>query len=998
MSHIVGTVQPVQPPRVIGPASGKAADAANTWSDKLAAADPPTGTTKLVILHFTAASFPGTNRLEVDLGYQGADNKDVFTAADGDDFWTRPVNIAAFPDKKVPIRYITTAGNPNAGGVTLDKYGRGERHSGDKQGSTTLSNCDPFLTDDPYPEPIYDPFWYCQEPPNWENIAKVDDAADIRRVVAPSVGMILHVDKSEHLAVEIDVLSTCTVTLIGPDLCITAGHCMAEPDEHVKSSSVIFNYETDKNGGTPNSYAPRFFKVKKVIAQHWDQSGGNVDFCVFQLAVAPSLPSVQMRHDIPGPGEEVFGIHHPNGAVKKLTIPHPGFAKVQESDVDHVKVPKDYHVSGGSSGGGLFDTAGRIVGVCADGNPCPNISLLRYYPSASILQQIEKPPVDPPATRDVMIVFDRSGSMGTAGASGRPKLEEAQDAASLFVQLVRAGTGNKVGLVSFSTSPNLDFSLHDATANNKKTLIGLAPFSGGKIGGLVADGATTIGGGLQTAGGNMPDGANPRTILLLTDGLENTGPMTGDGSVKNAIGGIDINAIGYGNASDLDGDLLTKLAQAHNGSYVRADSSLHLEKYFAQAFGNIFESGLLSDPEFTLADEQYAAAPYPFRVCGEETITIVVGWDNLDTTLFIEVKTPGGASFQAGAPGTETATGKSWTFLRVPLPHNGERDGAWQVIVWRPHTGPSEFPDPAPATRYFVNVVAKGGPTLRRVPGQAAYHTGDPINPLVFLSYGSGGGSPDHAAVKLVVTRPKVSAGNLLSQAGLKPPVTIGGDTIPARQATLKAIEAQTGQPAISYAQTSFDLAGGPDNTNGAFESVGLYGKPIEDLLTIEGNYTFHWIATYGEGCVSSRELIWSLHVDPSVDPTRSGTTTTQTGTRPDGTATGTVTITPRDPYGNDVGPGRGGGLTISGGPGTTVTGPARDNGDGSYTVPVTWDPGAGGPVVVVGQPGRPPVVLGQPCAPAPAPAREKCWWCMILCAVLFLVAIVLFFLWWHHM
>src|SRR5574341_278592 len=36
--------------------------------------------------------------------------------------------------------------------------------------------------------------------------------------------------------------------------------------------------------------------------------------------------------------------------------------------------------------------------------------------------------------------------------SGQTKIEEARAAASLFVQLVRAGTGNRVGLVSFSTT------------------------------------------------------------------------------------------------------------------------------------------------------------------------------------------------------------------------------------------------------------------------------------------------------------------------------------------------------------------------------------------------------------------------------------------------------------------------------------------------------------------------------------------------------------------
>ena len=47
-------------------------------------------------------------------------------------------------------------------------------------------------------------------------------------------------------------------------------------------------------------------------------------------------------------------------------------------------------------------------------------------------------------------------------------------------------------------------------------------------------------------------------------------------------------------------------------------------------------------------------------------------------------------------------------------------------------------------------------------------------------------------------------------------------------------------------------------------------------------------------------------------------------------------------------------GFTISPAGGTTVTRPVSDEGDGSYSVPISWDPGSGkGPGVIVEQPGR---------------------------------------------
>ncbi len=176
-------------------------------------------------------------------------------------------------------------------------------------------------------------------------------------------------------------------------------------------------------------------------------------------------------------------------------------------------------VSGGSSGSGLFDTQGRIVGVLSNGPKCE----LSYFPTATILPDLNAPP-EPPATRDVMIVFDRSGSMSLDAGTGKTKIEEARDAASLFIQLIRPDTGNRAGLVSFSTTPSVPFPIDDVDAANKQDLIGDAPFITGIVGALTPGGATTIGGGLDAAHQQFPVQLNNlRSILLMTDGLQNTG-------------------------------------------------------------------------------------------------------------------------------------------------------------------------------------------------------------------------------------------------------------------------------------------------------------------------------------------------------------------------------------------------------------------------------------------------------------------------------------------
>jgi hypothetical protein len=920
-------------PLTIGPGGGTPPTSPNTWAIDFVHTPAPGGT-KLLILHFQNVNLPGANRLEVDLGY----DTDVFTSADGGDFWTRPINVHAFASGNVPVRYITS-GAP-AGSAQIDRYGRGERHAG-QPGHPSFSNSDPFLPDPVYTEPTYDPFWYCVDPPSWENVRCIP-GGDIREQVARSVGMIVSVEGNE--------VSTCTVTLVDSDKVICAGHCHT-PAEAL-ASSVIFGYETDCAGNRLPGYNPRFHKVRASLKHRFDSG---FDYSLLQLATAPAgIAPIQLRHDLPALGEQVFGIHHPNGAVKKLSQPHASFATVTASGAMAVRVPTTFHVSGGSSGSGLFDTAGRIVGVLSNGAPCSGSQLV-YFPTATFLTQIAPAP-PPPITRDVMLVIDRSGSMSEGDGTGRLKIDAAKDAVSLFVQLVRSSTGNRAGLVSFSTAAGPPtFAIAAVTDPNKTALVGGPPYAGGLVGGLTPGGATSIGEGLDAARAQFPmPGANPRAMLLLTDGLQNTPRFIAD--VEPALAGIDVHAIGLGSDSNLDGALLSTLAAAHGGLYTRASSGLALLKFFAQAFGNIFEAGVLLDPEFDLPANQ-SAPPLEFRVCGEERVTAVVGWDRTDANLVVQLRTPGGTVIPAGAPGTESSLGRNWTYLKVPLPQGGERDGVWRVEVLRPGGG-SEFPPPAPALRYFVNVIPAGGPKLLREPEGSYVYTGDDISPLLRVRQADGSW-PDELEMELTVLRPDAGPGNLLSDAGLGASVVMDGDVIPARQATLQAIETATGKPAIKYVEEHFTLKDDAANTRGSFEPGGSLGVGLTDFLRVEGNYTFHAKATYGE-CDGSRELVWTVHVDVGIDPGRTDVKTDPLGTGPDGQECQRMTFTPRDKYGNRVGPGRGSDMAISARPGSTLTSPVLDLGNGAYRVDLCWDPASDSPPgIVVGQPGRTPVPIG---------------------------------------
>jgi hypothetical protein len=591
-----------------------------------------------------------------------------------------------------------------------------------------------------------------------------------------------------------------------------------------------------------------------------------------------------------------------------------------------------------------------------------------------------------------MIVFDRSGSMSESAGTlpGRSKMDEAKDAASLFVQLIASGAGHRVGLVSFSTTASspVDDHLGNVNPGQKNDLVGPSPYTTGKVGALMPGGMTSIGDGLQKAVNEFPApgaGVNKRTVLLLTDGMQNTPPMI---NAVMGLSGTDIHAIGYGTAASLNGALLTQLAQTHNGLYMRAGDGLALKKFFALAFGNIFEAGALNDPELILKAGQSQAAPHLFSVCEEAAVTIVVGWDRANWPLGYRIETPSGSFISWNETGTESNAGTTWRFTKIPLPFNGQQNGTWKLHVMRVSRG--EFSSADMDIRYFVNVLAKDGPVLRQKNKKLKFYTGETFNPKLAI-FKTNGFPPQDPKIKLIVQSPQNSIGTLLSRIGLKQAVIVDGDTLPARQATLKQMSDNERTQIDRYNEQSFDLFDDGSHDDGGMEPDGVFGLPLPDLLKYEGNYSFHAIATYGNDCTGTRELTWTIHVETGVDPSNTDIRTYVIGSLPDGKNYVKIDFTPKDKYGNLLGPGRLDAFTVSGTSDSTPQASVIDLGDGSYSVVVVHDPSAADPpAIVISQPERNPIIVAPKTASDCRKWKQRFWWVLAL----LLLLIVLFLIW----
>jgi V8-like Glu-specific endopeptidase len=985
MTHRLGSLIPLSPATVISPGP-------TTFSP---AAAP--GGTKFLILHFTGATFGPGDRLEVALGY----DTDVFDSTSGSDFWSRPVkgNSAA-------INFVD--GGTGTGQALLSEYGRGE---GLQNGGQTNTNADLFLIDTPYVDPtFFNSLGVCPSgaSASWENVAVLPPG--VMRDTARSVGMFVEASEGK--------LSSCSAALIAPDLILTAAHCVSTGAE-IPSGSFTLDYQTDASGNRPSGYNPKFHKLKRLVKTGWLksttgpglQSDSGLDYAIVQIETPPGglgVPPLTMRSTALTLNEELFVIHHPRGVVKKVSRqPTDPTCKVLSASGGTVTYACDS--DNGSSGSPVLDAAGRIVAV---NDWAPGACGNQGQAATAILQDFSTAP--PPAKDvDVVLVLDRSGSMSLPGFSGATKIEEARAAAALFLDLLRTDKTHRAGLLTFSTTaasgPPEFFSLAPVNEANKTTLIGPPPRNTGIVGGIGTGGNTTIGGGLRAGQTQLPSpspAANTPVILLMTDGLQNTPPMIAEVEGTGELGATKLCIIGFGSEANLDGPLLTGLAARHGGIYTRAGEGLELKKFFVLAFGNIFQTGISLDPIFVLPEGAREAKPLPMNVCGEERMTVVLSWESPAETLLLSLTTPAGNTIHSKTPGIFVSEGSTWVYFRLELPFNGERDGVWQVNVAR-LPGRGEFSAPLKEERYFVTTVVDGGPYFHSLAPSRRYYTGDTINPQVVLREPSG--MTLDATVTLDVTRPKEGTGNILAKNRFLDSTEIDGDQIDRRARTLIALEqAQNGSPLISTSTKEFKLSDdGEVNGRGTLEPDGVYALPLQDITLFEGNYTFHARAVYGGAvCTGTRETSWSLNVAVGIDPGKTTVTTDSLGTLADGREHVRITLTPRDRYGNHVGPGRLGTFDVHPQSGCKLIGGMNDEGDGSYTQEVACDPGSPTPPgLVVTQPDRPPVVVA-PTAPGtelePPPygkqKRDGLFWLLLALVILLLLIIIFLLIWinWH--
>ena len=146
----------------------------------------------------------------------------------------------------------------------------------------------------------------------------------------------------------------CSGSLVGPDLVMTAGHCITSASD-CANTKIVFGFAVKKAGVLPVKAAPDdVYSCNKILAQMFTST---TDYALIRLdrAVVKHSP---LRLDTSGKiavGDNLVVIGHPNGLPEKIA----GGASVRS--VNDIFFVANLDTYGGNSGSPVFNRDTRLV-------------------------------------------------------------------------------------------------------------------------------------------------------------------------------------------------------------------------------------------------------------------------------------------------------------------------------------------------------------------------------------------------------------------------------------------------------------------------------------------------------------------------------------------------------------------------------------------------------------------------------------------------------------
>ncbi|HEX6085764.1 MAG TPA: vWA domain-containing protein [Thermoanaerobaculia bacterium] len=520
---------------------------------------------------------------------------------------------------------------------------------------------------------------------------------------------------------------------------------------------------------------------------------------------------------------------------------------------------------------------------------------------------------------DVVVVLDKSGSMNERppGADAGPtKAELLTSAMGTFVatwqEIDVLQSNDRLGVVFFSNTaaaqtitggdPPAGFFVRRGTDPAGATHDWNAVRT--KIEELTPGGATSVGAGINS--GMQQWSSDPESdlsLLVVTDGKQNTAPLiepaasgflalTPVGTFTNELRQrfVPIQSIGFGEPGTVDGELLTKLALETSGvSYISIN--------VATLFDNLALTliSILKGNTAALALRHHhvlsGTTPGPFKQVpvdkSVQRAVFSVQWaPPRVNALELDVVGPGGQVMQ---PDSMTRTPQSFLLSFDMEP---KHVGTWRVRARRPqHLSSAPAPVDVPYTVHTYFVERHLDFSVSVAERQPA--TGDALTIRARVSYD---GRPlarlPEGAIKVRVQRPADGLGNILRRTrGSNGASTAGGDLTTAYDRKVARMPKSALAKIIPADVETITLQ---------HEKNGLYSGTFKGT-TVPGLYGFEAVLEWDDPRTGKLRREERLETHVTVRPDLRATEIVASGN-----TRGVVTfrVTPRDRFGNFLGPG----------------------------------------------------------------------------------------------
>ncbi|MBC61880.1 MAG: hypothetical protein CMP11_05430 [Zetaproteobacteria bacterium] len=277
-----------------------------------------------------------------------------------------------------------------------------------------------------------------------------------------------------------------------------------------------------------------------------------------------------------------------------------------------------------------------------------------------------------------------------------------------------------------------------------------------------------------------------KAVLLLTDGVENTAPCleTDPGSGPSCSASchgeqVDFDrlaftqfcALGLGEETNLDINLLSRIAERQGGLYMHSPEEdpdgdwVDVKDFFVKCFGSLTDEFIALDPKLAFKSEGASATDWDdlvYNSCGDEKITFVAGWQDTSIQLKLQIEFyPNSGIGPSYVKEVQSEKGDNWVFARIKLadtgfPHSSSQ-GTWKARLVK-------VDDTDVINQASINVLVKGNTEITSHVPSSNFKTGDDLLAGFRVLPGTKPqGGYLSVSGSVTIDRPKLSFGKLFN-------------------------------------------------------------------------------------------------------------------------------------------------------------------------------------------------------------------------------------------